>query len=75
AFVTLLDAQHARAGRPAAWPMTRLLTLKAVWLPSAVAVTALVAAVALVAVPRLAFADPEPVPDAAEEPPAATPAR
>ena len=38
-------------------------------------VTALVAAAALVAVPRLAFADPEPVPDAAEEPPAATPAR
>lgn len=38
-------------------------------------VTALVAAAALVAVPRLAFADPEPVPDAAEEPPAATSAR
>ncbi|MFC7430705.1 MULTISPECIES: MFS transporter [unclassified Agrococcus] len=38
-------------------------------------VTALVAAVALVAVPRLAFADPEPGVEAVAEPPAASPGR
>lgn len=44
AIVSLLDRQHARAGRPAAWPMPRLLAVKAIWLPSALACTALIAA-------------------------------
>ncbi|GAA2170758.1 hypothetical protein GCM10009846_02250 [Agrococcus versicolor] len=44
AVVSLLDRQHARAGRPAAWPLERLLVLKAVWLPSALVVCGLVAA-------------------------------
>lgn len=44
AIVSLLDRQHARAGRPAAWPMPRLLAVKAIWLPSALVCTALIAA-------------------------------
>jgi tight adherence protein C len=43
AVVSLLDRQHARAGRPAAWTVDRLLTLKAIWLPSALACCGLIA--------------------------------
>ncbi|MFC7431460.1 MULTISPECIES: type II secretion system F family protein [unclassified Agrococcus] len=43
-LVAILDQQHARAGRPAGWALHRILTLKAIWLPSALAVTAIVAA-------------------------------
>lgn len=39
---TMLEKQHARAGRPALWPIERLLVLKLIWVP--------VAAVALVLV-------------------------
>lgn len=31
--VRLLERAHARAGRPATWPVDRLLTLKALWVP------------------------------------------
>lgn len=36
-LVGTLDNQHARAGRPAKWPMERLLVLKLLWVPLAVA--------------------------------------
>ncbi len=34
-LVALLETQHARAGRPAEWPVQRLLVLKLFWLPTA----------------------------------------
>lgn len=40
----VLDRQHVLAGRPASWPMDRLLTLKLLWVPAAVVLTALVLA-------------------------------
>lgn len=43
AAVSLLDRQHARAGRPAAWPLERLLTIKAAWIPAALVLCVLVA--------------------------------
>lgn len=35
-IVRVLERQHTLAGRPAAWPMDRLLTLKFLWIPTAV---------------------------------------
>jgi tight adherence protein C len=32
-LVAMLERQHVRAGRPAAWPVERLLTLKLLWVP------------------------------------------
>lgn len=40
-LVALLERQHARAGRPANWPIDRLLTLKAALVPFATAVIGL----------------------------------
>lgn len=36
ALIAVLERQHARAGRPASWPVDRLLAAKLVWLPLAV---------------------------------------
>ncbi|MCH1883723.1 type II secretion system F family protein [Agrococcus sp. ARC_14] len=44
-LISLLTRQHARAGRPAQWPVERLLTLKLVWLPVGIALLCLLAAV------------------------------
>lgn len=41
-IVSLLERQYARAGRPESWPVGRLLTLKLVWIPIAVALLLLV---------------------------------
>lgn len=43
-FVRLLERQHARAGRPAEWTVDRLLGLKLVWVPTALALLLLVVA-------------------------------
>lgn len=43
-IVSLLERQHARAGRPATWPVARLLILKAAWVPIAIGVACLVLA-------------------------------
>lgn len=40
--VSLLERQHARAGRPEAWPVGRLLALKLTWIPLAIVLFLLV---------------------------------
>ncbi|MFP5251575.1 MAG: type II secretion system F family protein [Actinomycetes bacterium] len=43
-LVAGLERQHARAGRPADWPVGRLLTLKLIWVVAAVALLVLLIA-------------------------------
>ncbi len=43
-LIAILERQHARAGRPAAWPVDRLLAAKLVWLPVAVVLLIVVGA-------------------------------
>lgn len=40
-LVRVLERQHTRAGRPAEWPVGRLLTLKLIWVVAAVSLFAL----------------------------------
>jgi tight adherence protein C len=40
-IVSILDRQHTLAGRPAAWPVEKLLTLKLLWLATSFAVNVL----------------------------------
>lgn len=40
--VRTLDRQHIRAGRPASWPMDRLLVLKLCWVPVGIVLTLLI---------------------------------
>lgn len=41
-LVALLERKHARAGRPADWPVDRLLVLKLIWVPVALGLIILV---------------------------------
>ncbi len=42
-MVSVLERQHARAGRPKTWPVERLLTLKFLWVPAGLVFVSLVA--------------------------------
>ncbi len=41
-LISLLERQHARAGRPADWPVDRLLAFKFAWVPTALGLLVLV---------------------------------